>query len=385
MVDASHSLKCVGHFLSVTVLLERSFGHSGPWASVVSMWNAESFMHPNAARCSMIGPARALFAWLLLVATVHTSARESAAVATDEYSFDNRRRRRLGASLNAFAIVHDWIKTFDTSEQEEYELEVMEPKEHVLYGRSVPIDTSGLTTRIVGGDATETAVPWFVMLLEYNADSGKWRFAGCGGTLIASNYVLTAAHCVDDKVYSPSQTGVLVQAFRPFLRGNGGLATHFSRVEYFQIHNEYSSARFDKDVALIRLARPLDVESFPPVRLAESNFGINTKELVTIYGFGLTEEDADAHSSVLREVDVPFVSADSCRGYYGYQIKNDMVCAGLQQGGKDSCAGDSGGPLVKKVNDESYQLGVSVTRLVYCKVTQYNSQFESIQTDYFVG
>lgn len=271
--------------------------------------------------------------------------------------------RKLEGSLNAFAIVHDWIKNYDESEEAQHQLEVMKPTQHVLYGRSVPMDTissSVISTYIVGGEPVEAAEPWFVMLLEFNATRGEWQFAGCGGTLIASRYVLTAAHCVQDKLSKPRQTAVLVQAFRPFARGNGGLDAHFSRVESFEVHNEFSSVRFDKDVALIRLARPANIESFAPIELADTSFGINNEDIVTIFGFGLTSEGADDHSSVLREVDVPYVSPDTCRAYYGYQITDDMVCAGLQEGGKDACAGDSGGPLVKKGDDEKFQLvGVS--------------------------
>ena len=51
---------------------------------------------------------------------------------------------------------------------------------------------------------------------------------------------------------------------------------------------------------------------------------------------------------MLNEVVVPTLPSSECRqrGWYGRLIKPDMVCAGYEQGGRDSCSGDSGGPLV---------------------------------------
>uniref|UniRef100_A0A3P9ILQ0 trypsin n=1 Tax=Oryzias latipes TaxID=8090 RepID=A0A3P9ILQ0_ORYLA len=51
---------------------------------------------------------------------------------------------------------------------------------------------------------------------------------------------------------------------------------------------------------------------------------------------------------ILQEVNVPIVGPNRCRCYYkdGNEITDNMLCAGLENGGKDSCQGDSGGPLV---------------------------------------
>uniref|UniRef100_A0A8C8DQK6 trypsin n=1 Tax=Oryzias sinensis TaxID=183150 RepID=A0A8C8DQK6_9TELE len=61
----------------------------------------------------------------------------------------------------------------------------------------------------------------------------------------------------------------------------------------------------------------------------------------------------------LQEVQVPIVGNRQCKCSYGASsITDNMVCAGLLAGGKDSCQGDSGGPLVIKQNNLWIQAGV---------------------------
>lgn len=64
-----------------------------------------------------------------------------------------------------------------------------------------------------------------------------------------------------------------------------------------------------------------------------------------------TTENSDYASVLLRKVDVPIVARSKCVTDYlrdspPKTITTNMICAGLDAGGKDSCYGDSGGPIV---------------------------------------
>uniref|UniRef100_A0A8D2N2H8 Peptidase S1 domain-containing protein n=1 Tax=Zonotrichia albicollis TaxID=44394 RepID=A0A8D2N2H8_ZONAL len=66
------------------------------------------------------------------------------------------------------------------------------PSQHA-FGCGVP-SYPPLVTRVVGGeDARPYSWPWQVSLQYYS--NGKWSHT-CGGTLIATNWVMTAAHCI---------------------------------------------------------------------------------------------------------------------------------------------------------------------------------------------
>ncbi|ELW68648.1 Mannan-binding lectin serine protease 2 [Tupaia chinensis] len=120
------------------------------------------------------------------------------------------------------------------------------------------------------------------------------------------------------------------------------------------IHEGYThNAGFDNDIALIKLKNKVEINSniIPiclPRKAAESFMRIN--DTGTVSGWGLTQRGFLART--LQFVDIPVVDHQKCtdayekKPYPGGKVTDNMLCAGLESGGKDSCKGDSGGALV---------------------------------------
>jgi hypothetical protein len=204
--------------------------------------------------------------------------------------------------------------------------------------------------RIVGGQEADPGEwPWQVALVRTGMDPGNGQF--CGGTLIARDWVLTAAHCVDSNA----------PATRDVVSGIHDLVTpdpNFQRrgVAEVIIHPGWDPGPNDNDVALLRLASPIDARPGSGTTLpiafaprAASNIGDLAGVMTTVTGWGNRAANPPGGSdfpAALHEVEVPVITNAACNTAYGGSITDNMLCAGFDTGGKDSCQGDSGGPLV---------------------------------------
>jgi uncharacterized repeat protein (TIGR01451 family) len=210
-------------------------------------------------------------------------------------------------------------------------------------------------TIVGGGPAAPGEFPWQAALLD--ASNGLWW--GCGGSLISPTWVATAAHCVTSGPFASPSQALNVAVGRHTVDSNEGQRIAVAEII---VHPGWNPWTYDADIALLRLAQPAiltdTVQTIPLATAADAALMAEGR-LAIATGWGTRTEGQQDFPDVLYKVTVPFVAQTACEFAYattGNTITDNMVCAGLLQGGKDACQGDSGGPLVVSDDIDSYKL-----------------------------
>ncbi|ELU06672.1 hypothetical protein CAPTEDRAFT_18116 [Capitella teleta] len=202
----------------------------------------------------------------------------------------------------------------------------------------VPLVPPSINSRIIGGsEAVAHSWPWQARVVAAGVE--------CGGSLIDTQFVITAAHCLATNTDPNSWTVILGDHDRRLVEENQETLDVVATI----IHSGYDPSTNANDIALLKLKSPVVyTNAISPLCLPEvgDSFADGTECVVT--GWGLTSSRATSLSQVLNQVRIPLVSRARCIEYHGDIILRSMICAGLDEGGRDTCQGDSGGPLACK-------------------------------------
>lgn len=202
---------------------------------------------------------------------------------------------------------------------------------------------------VVGGENSNRE-EWVWQIAMYKNDEFS-----CGGTLIAPQYVLTAAHCLNDG-FQDVDKSVIDIVLGDHTRNEKDKGEQKFKVERFWVHSEYgdiNKLNMNADIALIKLDRPATLTKQVGIAcLPEANRDVDLNASCYISGWGKMNADGTT-VNVLQDAKLPIVSNEVCgkhnTDYRGKSMINEnMLCAGSVTKNIGGCNGDSGGPFVCK-------------------------------------
>uniref|UniRef100_A0A8C9UXY4 Zgc:100868 n=1 Tax=Scleropages formosus TaxID=113540 RepID=A0A8C9UXY4_SCLFO len=240
---------------------------------------------------------------------------------------------------------------------------------------------SPLNTKIVGGqNAAPGSWPWQVSM----------RYQGshvCGGSLINNRWVLSAAHCFALIRYELQDA--TMKRWSSTQQGTNPNSVSVS-VSKITVNPNYNGNTNNNDLALVQLSSTINFSDYiQPICLAATGSTFYNGTETWVSGWGNIQSGGEC------EMQVPVVGNGKCNCLYGPgSITDNMLCAGLLAGGKDSCQGDSGGPLVVKRGSVWVQAGIVSFGNgcaepsypgVYTRVSRYQSWISSVITSNLPG
>jgi len=198
--------------------------------------------------------------------------------------------------------------------------------------------------RIIGGVAAKEDE--FRFLLYLRPCENKNSCYLCGGTIIAKDWILTAAHCVSP-IKKYEYVHVYFGKHQEWDKGDHDVKLPKTAIH---VHAGYSTHPQTgvpvNDIALIHYKNAAHgFKNFPLLAKKEPSKGM----IITVAGWGVVNTATDTTAKLLRKVSVPVHSDAQCKKWVGAPFAAKTTwCAGLAKGGKDACQGDSGGPAFRQ-------------------------------------
>ncbi|CAF2143492.1 unnamed protein product [Rotaria magnacalcarata] len=234
----------------------------------------------------------------------------------------------------------------------------------ISYTRPIESPTCGRTQttpkfegRIVGGhEAVPHSWPWQVLF-----EAG----GTCGGTLINAEYVLTAAHCIGTEDLSE----ITITAGLHSLEQNENTETtrQVRQAQQVTVHPGYNSDTIKNDLALVRLAEPVEFnENVQPACLPGPDPKPDSE--VVLIGWGVTSTGGEL-SPVLKQTEVQVI--DHCDQHWEEVDDATQLCFKDKTLTSAACQGDSGGPALQEHEGQWVVEGVTSFGHRICEVIQH--------------
>ncbi|XP_005186316.2 chymotrypsin-2-like [Musca domestica] len=201
--------------------------------------------------------------------------------------------------------------------------------------------------RITGGYRPSEHVVSIRRKNRFNAMLNKYFGSGhmCGGAILNSRVILTAAHCLKSVFKKDERPSSLEVVAKTPKRLNKTPVTQVLTVSEVITHSEYSPKTNHNDIGILKLMEDIIFDNKWADKIAQPNKPPIAETSCTVLGWGKMYERGPMPNEVLY-INVVIHKNSYCHLVFP-DLSEKQICAGdAKHEQRDACMGDSGSPLI---------------------------------------